>query len=149
MNIEIFQPYLKYLGIGALITLGIILLIWLGFSYLVMSTTQGIPTAINDFFSHLGTNDINQAYQLTTANFQARTSKKQFSKFIKIHNLKTYKRILLGISPTKGEGEYQEIPIKIILQSGQEIPILINLTKQEDNNWQVDRFDLDPNPENA
>lgn len=77
-------------------------------------------------------------------NYQAKTSKKQFALFIKTHKLKTYKRTLLGIPTRDLDSNTKEISVKIILNSGKEIPTTLNLVKQG-NRWLVDQFDINPN----
>jgi hypothetical protein len=140
MNIETFLPYIKYLGIAGISILGIVLLLWLGLAITIMMRTQGVPKALNQFFYHIGEDEINQAYQLTTANYQSKTSKQKFIKFIKTHNFKTYKQLLLGIQIN--DSGMKDIPVIVVLQSGKEIPTVIDIVKQ-DKTLLVDRFDLD------
>ncbi|MBJ7899654.1 MAG: hypothetical protein GC158_07000 [Cyanobacteria bacterium RI_101] len=140
MNIETFLPYIKYLGIAGISILGIVLLLWLGLAITIMTRTQGVPKALNHFFYHIGQDQINQAYQLTTADYQRKISKQQFIKFIKTHDLKTNKRILIGIQMSSNG--MKDIPVKVVLKSGKEIPTVIDIVKQ-DKTLLIDRLDLD------
>lgn len=140
MTIETFQPYLTYIGIGIAVIIGIVLLLWLVLAVSVLFTTQGIPQAISNFFLLIIDGEIDQAYQLTTANFQAKTSKQQFIKFIKTNKFKDYKRTILGIPTDDENSQSQLIDITLILNSGQEIPLKIGLVKQE-KDWKIDQLE--------
>ncbi len=81
--LELWHLYGKYILIGVAIIVGLVILSWLLLVFSVMTTTQGIPKAITNFFKLIIEEKTERAYQLTTKNFQSKTSKKQFLKFIK------------------------------------------------------------------
>ena len=95
---ELLQPYGKYILIGLVaITLsrslriaGIALVVWISIVAIVMRNTQGIPSAINDFFRLISEDNLKEAYNFTTDNFQNRISQPQFKKLVKNYKFKQY-----------------------------------------------------------
>ena len=129
------QPYGKYIfiGVGGLMVLAVIF--WLGTAVIVMRNTKGIPLAINDFFSLIIDNKIDEAYYSTSDNFRSRISKPQWNKLIKTYKLKQHKQTRFDI-PQMQSANNSTIQGKLVLKSGREIPLqfsLVRINKQ----WKV------------
>jgi hypothetical protein len=73
---EKFQPYLSYLGIGLGSLVGILIVVWAIVAVTILLKTKGLPQAIGEFLTLISNGNITGAYQLTTENFKATTSKK-------------------------------------------------------------------------
>ena len=131
---ETFQPYLSYLGIGLAGILGLLLLVWIIVSVTIFLKTKGLPQAIRAFFTLIVDGNITGAYQLTTDEFKAKTSKKEFTKFIKKNKLNKYSRNTMSI-PTV-EGNRHCLEVTAIAENGQEIPLKIALIKNN-KDWQI------------
>ncbi len=134
---ERFQPYLSYLGIGLASILGLLIVVWIVVAVNILLKTKGLPQAIAQFFTLIVDGNITGAYQLTTDNFQAKTSKKEFTKFIKTHKLHKYTRTTMSI-PTV-EGDRHSLDVTVITETGQEIPVKMDLIKS-DNIWIIDHL---------
>ncbi|MGK7930759.1 MAG: hypothetical protein AB4041_04920 [Microcystaceae cyanobacterium] len=147
MNLDTFQPYLKYLGFGTLAILGVIILLWLILVFIVTKGTKEIPKVINNFIGYIGENQLDISYQMTTHRFRKGMSKAQLKKFIKTHKIKTYQRLILGIPKMENDSQAASVTVNIILKSGKEIPTVINLVKEE-KEWLIDGFKLDKSPSN-
>jgi hypothetical protein len=132
---ETFQPYLSYLGIGAAIVGGIALLVWIVFATLLSSATEGIPALLGKFFNYAAMGDFEQAYSLTTTRFQKSIPRQQLRKLIQTHQIQKHKRILLPISLP--EGDAHTFDVTLVLESGKEIPISVELIRQEEK-WAID-----------
>lgn len=130
-----FSEILPYLGIGIASILGIIVLIWLLIAGSILLATKGLPQAINNFFAAIVTNNLDAAYAMTTPNFQKRTPKKQFTKFVKANRLKEYKRLKLPVFNPKGDRCPLELSVE--LMSGEKIPLRMELVK-EVKGWAID-----------
>lgn len=138
--VELWHVYGKYIASGVAAIVGLAILLWLLLVFSVMTTTQGVPKAISNFFKLIIEENTDRAYQLTTKNFQSKTSKKQFLKFIKTNKFSQYKRTLLAIPMV--EGDRADLDVTLILYSGKEIPLKISLLRQ-DKEWQIDLLEVD------
>jgi len=134
---EKFQPYLSYVGIGLAGILGLVLVVWIVVAVTILLKTKGLPQAIGQFFTLIANGNITGAYQLTTDEFQAKNSKKQFTKFIKTHKLNKYTRTTMSI-PTV-ESNIHSLEVTVITNTGKEIPLKMSFVKV-DKNWIVDRI---------
>ena len=144
--LELWHLYGKYILIGVAIIVGLVILSWLLLVFSVMTTTQGVPKAISNFFKLIIEEKTERAYQLTTKNFQSKTSKKQFLKFIKKNKFSQYKRTLLAIPIV--EGDRADLDVTLILYSGKEIPLKISLLRQDkDKDWQIDLLEVNKSQE--
>ena len=132
---ESFQPVLSYLGIGIAVVIAIVLIIWLVLFVRIFFGTKGLPQAISNFFNLIAEGEIDQAYQLTTENFRAQTTKKQFLKFIKTNKIKQFQRTSMGMPTIQDENCTMEVTL--ITKSGIEIPLKMGLFRR-DKDWQVD-----------
>ena len=132
---ETHQPYLSYFGIGAAIVGGIALLLWIGFAAMLSAATEGIPELLGKFFNYLAMGDLETAYSLTSARFQQSISPPQLQKLVRKHQIDKHKRILLPVSLP--EGDAHAFDVTLILTSGREIPVSIELVRQE-GNWKID-----------
>jgi hypothetical protein len=139
---ETLQPYLSYLGIGVAIVGGIGLLLWIGFAAMLSAATEGIPKLLGKFFHYLAMGDLETAYSLTSARFQQSISPSQLQKLVRKHQIDKHKRLLLPVSIP--EGDAHAFDITLILTSGREIPILIELVRQGEN-WTIDALSF-PRP---
>lgn len=140
---ETLQPYLSYIGIGAAIVGGIALLLWIIFAFLLSSATEGIPELLGKFFNYAAMGDFEQAYRLTTDRFKKSISQQQLRKLIQTHQIQKHKRILLPISLPEGDAHTFEV--KLVLESGKEIPISVELIRQE-KKWAIDALNF-PRPD--
>jgi len=135
---ETFQPYLNYVAIGVGSILVVLLLFWVMLATRIMALTKGIPETISRFFLLIVDNNIDDAYQqMTTPQYQQRTSKKDFLKFIKANKFRQYQRTLLSIP--KDEGDKRSIEVTLVTTTGQEIPLSVDLVRQE-KNWKIDKL---------
>ena len=132
---ETLQPYLSYLGIGAAIVGVSALLLWIGFATMLSTATEGIPELIGKFFNYLAMGDLETAYSLTSDRFQQSISQKQMRKLVRSHQIDKHKRLLLPVSLP--EGDAHAFDITLILTSGREIPISLELVRQGEN-WTID-----------
>ena len=139
---ETLQPYLSYLGIGAAIVGAIALLLWIGFTAMLSAATEGIPELIGKFFNYLAIGDLETAYSLTSARFQQSISQSQMRKLVRSHQIDKHKRVLLPVSIP--EGDAYAFDITLILRSGREIPISLELVRQGEN-WMIDALSF-PRP---
>jgi hypothetical protein len=139
---ETLQPYLSYLGIGVAIVGGIGLLLWIGFAAMLSAATEGIPKLLGKFFHYLAMGDLETAYSLTSARFQQSISPSQLQKLVRKHQIDKHKRLLLPVSIP--EGDAHAFDITLVLISGREIPILIELVRQGEN-WTIDALSF-PRP---
>lgn len=130
-----FSEILPYLGIGIASILGIIVLIWLLIAGSILLATKGLPQAINNFFAAIVTGNLDAAYAMTTLNFQKRTPKKQFTKFVKANRLKQHKRVQLPLFNV--EGDRCPLELSVELTSGEKIPLRMELVK-EGKGWAID-----------
>jgi hypothetical protein len=137
VTIENLLPSLKYIGIGGLILLGVVLLLWLGLVATVLFGTKGIPKAISNFFGEIGDGDLEHVYGLMSPTYRDRHSIKDLQKLIQTHKLKTYKNLNLAIPKKSSTTNAYIIEVTVILRSGKEIPFLINLVKSS-KQWLVD-----------
>jgi hypothetical protein len=136
---ETLPPYLAYIGIGAAIVGGIALLLWIIFAFLLSSATEGIPELLGKFFNYAAMGDFEQAYSLTTDRFQKSISRQQLRKLIQTHQIQNHKRILLPVSIP--EGDTHTFDVTLVLESGQEIPISVELIRQEEK-WAIDTLNF-------
>jgi hypothetical protein len=139
---ETLQPYLSYLGIGVATVGGIGLLLWIGFAAMLSAATEGIPKLLGKFFHYLAMGDLETAYSLTSARFQQSISPSQLQKLVRKHQIDKHKRLLLPVSIP--EGDAHAFDITLVLISGREIPILIELVRQGEN-WTIDALSF-PRP---
>lgn len=139
---ETLQPYLSYLGIGAAIFGAVALLLWMGFAAMLSTATEGIPELIGKFFNYLAMDDLETAYSLTSARFQQSISQPQMRKLVRSHQIDKHKRVLLPVSIP--EGDAYAFDITLILRSGREIPISLELVRQGEN-WMIDALSF-PRP---
>ena len=139
---ETLQPYLSYLGIGAAIVGAVALLLWIGFAAMLSTATEGIPELIGKFFNFLAMDDLETAYSLTSARFQQSISQPQMRKLVRSHQIDKHKRVLLPVSIP--EGDAYAFDIILILRSGREIPISLELVRQGEN-WMIDALSF-PRP---
>jgi hypothetical protein len=130
-----FTNLLPTLGIGIASIFGILLLFYFIFTGSILLLSQGIPQALSEFFAAIAANDLTAAYALTTPTFQKRTSKKQFTKFIKTHQLQQYKRLKLPLINT--EGDRCSLNLAIELLSGEEVSLRLELAK-EGKTWAIE-----------
>lgn len=72
---------------------------------------------------------------MTTPNFQNRTPKKQFTKFVKANRLKQHKRVQLPLFNVEGDRCPLELSVELI--SGEKIPLQMELVK-EGKGWAID-----------
>jgi hypothetical protein len=133
-----FPPYLSYLGIGLAGIVGLLLLVWAIVALSILRKTKGLPQAIRTFLTLIVEGNVTGAYQGTTDNFKAKTSKQAFSKFIKKHKLHQYTRTLMSI-PTV-EGNCHSLDVTVITKTGQEIPLKMSFIKHQ-KTWQVEALD--------
>ena len=141
---ETLQPYLSYLGIGAAIVGAISLLLWIGFGAMLSAATEGIPELLGKFFNYLAMGDVETAYSLTSARFQQSISQPQLQKLVRKHQIDKHKRLLLPVSLP--EGDAHAFDATLVLTSGREIPISLELVRQgEDENWTIDALSF-PRP---
>jgi hypothetical protein len=124
---ETLQPYLSYLGIGAAIVGVISLLLWIGFAAMLSAATEGIPKLLGKFFNYLAMGDMETAYSLTSTRFQQSISQPQLQKLVRKHQIDKHKRLLLPVSLPGGD--VNAFDITLVLISGREIPIEIELVK--------------------
>ena len=139
---ETLQPYLSYLGIGAAIVGAVALLLWIGFAAMLSTATEGIPELIGKFFNYLAMDDLETAYSLTSARLQQSISQPQMRKLVRKHQIDKHKRVLLPVSIP--EGDAYAFDITLILRSGREIPISLELVRQGEN-WMIDALSF-PRP---
>ena len=139
---ETLQPYLSYLGIGAAIVGAVAILLWIGFAAMLSTATEGIPELIGKFFNYLAMDDLETAYSLTSARFQQSISQSQMRKLVRSHQIDKHKRVLLPVSIP--EGDAYAFDITLILRSGREIPISLELVRQGEN-WMIDALSF-PRP---
>ena len=139
---ETLQPYLSYLGIGAAIVGAVAILLWMGFAAMLSTATEGIPELIGKFFNYLAMDDLETAYSLTSARFQQSISQGQMRKLVRSHQIDKHKRVLLPVSIP--EGDAYAFDITLILRSGREIPISLELVRQGEN-WMIDALSF-PRP---
>jgi hypothetical protein len=132
---ETLQPYLSYLGIGAAIVSAIALLLWIGFATMLSAATEGIPELLSKFFNYLAMGDLETAYSLTSARFQQSISQPQMRKLVRKHQIDKHKRLLLPLSLP--EGDAHAFDATLVLTSGREIPISIELIRQGEH-WIID-----------
>jgi hypothetical protein len=134
---EKFQPYLSYLGIGLGSLVGILIVVWAIVAVTILLKTKGLPQAIGEFLTLISNGNITGAYQLTTENFKATTSKKELTKFVKTHKLNKYTRTTMSI-PTV-EGDRHCLDVTVITDTGKEIPLMMEFVKQE-KTWKVEKM---------
>ena len=139
---ETLQPYLSYLGIGAAIVGAIALLLWMGFAAMLSAATEGIPKLLGNFFNYLAMGDVETAYSLTSARFQQSISPSQLQKLVRKHQIDKHKRMLLPVSLP--EGDAHTFDVTLVLTSGREIPISLELVRQGEN-WTIDALSF-PRP---
>ena len=139
---ETLQPYLSYLGIGAAIVGAIALLLWMGFAAMLSAATEGIPKLLGNFFNYLAMGDVETAYSLTSARFQQSISPSQLQKLVRKHQIDKHKRMLLPVSLP--EGDAHAFDVTLVLTSGREIPISLELVRQGEN-WTIDALSF-PRP---
>ena len=132
---ETLAPYLSYLGIGAAIVGAIALLLWISSAAMLSAATEGIPELLGKFFNYLAIGDLETAYSLTTARFQQSISQPQMRKLVRKYQIDKHKRLLLPVSLP--EGDTHGFDATLILTSGQEIPISIELVRQGEH-WTID-----------
>lgn len=130
-----FSEILPYLGIGIASVLGILVLIWLLIAGSILLTTKGLPQALNNFFAAIVTDNLDAAYAMTTPNYQKRTSKKQFTKFVKANRLKQYKRLELPLFEPKGDR--CPLDLSVELTTGEKMRLQMELVK-EGKGWAID-----------
>jgi hypothetical protein len=131
---ETFQAYLSYIGIGAALVGGIALVVWIIFAFLLSSATEGIPELLGKFFNYAAMGDFEQAYSLTTDQFQQSISQQQLRKLIQTNQIQNHKRILLPVSIP--EGDTHTFDVTLVLDSGKEIPISVELIRQQEK-WAI------------
>ena len=124
---ETLQPYLSYFGIGAAIVGAIALLLWIGFASMLSAATEGIPELLSKFFNYLAMGDVETAYSLTSARFQQSISRPQLQKLVRKHQIDKHQRLLLPVSLP--EGDAHAFDVTLVLTSGREIAISIELVK--------------------
>ena len=134
---DIFQPYIAYIAIGFGVILGTLLISWLALAIYFFRRSQGITNYITDFFSKIIEDELNEAYAMTTTNFQQQNSLQKFRKFIKTNQLKQYKRTSLAMPEI--EGDKYSTDLTVILNSGREIPLKISLS-QQNKEWKIDHL---------
>ena len=139
---ETLQPYLSYLGIGAAIVGAIALLLWMGFAAMLSAATEGIPKLLGKFFNYLAMGDVETAYSLTSTRFQQSISPSQLQKLVRKHQIDKHKRMLLPVSLP--EGDAHAFDVTLVLTSGREIPISLELVRQGEN-WTIDALSF-PRP---
>jgi hypothetical protein len=139
---ETLQPYLSYLGIGAAIVGAVALLLWIGFAAMLSTATEGIPELLGNFFNYLAMGDLKTAYSLTSARFQQSISQSQLQKLVRKHQIDKHKRLLLPVSLP--EGDACAFDVTLVLTSGREIPISLELVRQGEN-WMIDALSF-PRP---
>ena len=139
---ETLQPYLSYLGIGAAIVGAIALLLWMGFAAMLSAATEGIPKLLGKFFNYLAMGDVETAYSLTSTRFQQSISPSQLQKLVRKHQIDKHKRMLLPVSLP--EGDAHTFDVTLVLTSGREIPISLELVRQGEN-WTIDALSF-PRP---
>lgn len=138
-----FSEILPYVGIGITSILGILVLVWLLIAGSVLLVTRGLPQALNNFFAAIVTDNFDAAYAMTTPDFQKRTSKKQFTKFVKANKLKQYKRLQLPLFDVKGDRCPLELSVE--LQSGAKIGLKMELVK-DGKTWRIDELQPQQQP---
>lgn len=106
------------------------------------TANEGIPELIGKFFNYLAMDDLETAYSLTSARFQQSISQPQMRKLVRSHQIDKHKRVLLPVSIP--EGDAYAFDITLILRSGREIPISIELVRQGEN-WMIDALSF-PRP---
>ncbi|MBE9180666.1 hypothetical protein IQ268_19070 [Oculatella sp. LEGE 06141] len=137
-----FSDILPYFGIGIISILGIVVLIWLLIAGSILLVTKGLPKAINHFFAAIVTGNLDAAYAMTTPNFQKRTSKKQFTKFVKANRLKHHKRVQLPLFNV--EGDWCPLDLTVELTSGEQVPLYVELVK-DGKTWAIDGLERGQN----
>ena len=138
---ETLAPYLSYLGIGAAIVGAIALLLWISSAAMLSAATEGIPELLGKFFNYLAIGDLETAYSLTTTRFQQSISQSQLRKLVRKHHIDSHQRLLLPVSLP--EGDAHAFDITLILRSGREISISIELVRQGEN-WMIDAWSFPP-----
>ena len=133
-----FSEILPYVGIGIASILGILVLVWLLIAGSVLLVTRGLPQALNNFFAAIVTDNLDAAYAMTTLDFQKRTSKKQFTKLVKVNQLKQYKCLELPLLNVKGDRCLLELSVK--LTSGKKVLLQMELAK-ENKSWASDTLE--------
>ena len=139
---ETLQPYLSYFGIGAAVVGAIALLLWMGFAAMLSAATEGIPKLLGKFFNYLAMGDVETAYSLTSTRFQQSISPSQLQKLVRKHQIDKHKRMLLPVSLP--EGDAHAFDVTLVLTSGREIPISLELVRQGEN-WTIDALSF-PRP---
>jgi hypothetical protein len=139
---ETLQPYLSYFGIGAAIVGATALLLWIGFASMLSAATEGIPELSSKFFNYLAMGDLETAYSLTSARFQRSISQPQMRKLVRKYQIDKHKRLLLPVSLP--EGDAHAFDATLVLTSGREIPISIELIRQGER-WTIDALSF-PRP---
>lgn len=140
-NMELLQPYGKYILIGLAAIAVIAILIWISIVVIVMRNTQGIPMVISKFFELIIEDKIDELYNSTTDNFRRRISKPKLRKLIKNKKFKQYKRTLLAIPQMNEAGNNSTIDVTLILNSGREIPLQFNVVRQN-KEWKIDFLEI-------
>ena len=137
---EVFQPYGKYVVIAAVAIVTIAIVLWIGTAVIVMRNTKGIPLAIQDFFSLVSENKIDEAYHSTSKNFQSVISRPQFNKLIKNYKFKQYQQTRLDM-PQMQTANNSTLDATLVLKSGREIPLhfaLLRINKE----WKIDLMEI-------
>lgn len=135
---EKFQPYLSYLGIGLGSLVGLLIVVWIIVAVTILFKTKGLPQAIAQFFTLIVDGNVTRAYQLTTDNFKAKTSKKELTKFIKTHKLNKYDRTTMSI-PTV-EGDRHCLEVTVITENGSKIPLSMEFVKLNHKTWKIEEM---------
>lgn len=133
---ELIQPYSKYIFIGIAAIVAIAVIFWLITAVIVMRNTKGIPLAINDFFSLIIENKVDEAYYSTTDNFQSRISKPQLNKLIKNYKFKQYQQTRFEM-PQMQTANNSTLKATLVLKSSREIPLQFTLARI-DRKWKID-----------
>jgi hypothetical protein len=92
-------------------------------------------STVNCQLNELAMGDVETAYSLTSARFQQSISKSQMRKLVRKHQIDQHKRVLLPVSLP--EGDRHAFDVTLILTSGREIPISIELVREGDR-WIID-----------
>jgi hypothetical protein len=130
-----FSALFPKLGLGLVILLGILFLLWLLLSRTLLYATQGLPQFLSEFFLAIVSDRLDEAYALMTPTYQKRTSRKQFKQFIKANRLKDYKTSKLPLKVPEADRTCLDLELEFM--SGKTVLLHLELVQVEDH-WAID-----------